>query len=219
MIYPKHSFLAKKVFDNYLQRLLKNNFSHFYLVNPIPKIDEKSSLLIIPNHFSWWDGFFIYYLLQGCINKKFHLMMLEEQLKRYWFFAKVGAYSINPSNPASVAKSIKYTSSLLKNEKNLAVLYPQGKIEPYDKRPLEILDGYRRLLQETGNCVVLPVVFKIVWHTAMRPDIYCSFGNAVDSTSIVNNEVHIEGEIHSALDLLDRSSIEGRYQCDIFEAV
>ncbi len=219
MIYPKKSFWAKKVFDKYLQRLLENNFSHFYLVNSIPEIDDKNSLLIVPNHFSWWDGFFIYYLSQGRFRKRFYLMMLEEQLKRYWFFAKVGAFSINPANPISVALSVKYTSSLLNNAKNLVVLYPQGKIEPYDKRPLEIHAGYRRLLQGVENCSVLPVVFKIVWHNAMRPDIFCAFGNVLEGKLLVGNQVDIATEIHSALDLLDRNSIEGTYQMDLFEYV
>jgi 1-acyl-sn-glycerol-3-phosphate acyltransferase len=217
MIYPKHSAWAKKVFDPYVGHLLKRNFSHFYAVNNMPQPDVSCATLITPNHFSWWDGFFIYYLLNNRSRNKFHLMMLEEQLRRFWFFAKVGAYSIEPSNPVSVARSFAYTSALLKENGNTVVLYPQGKIEPYDKRPLEIQQGFRRLLAKSGNFKVQPVVFKIGWHNEMKPEVYFFTGNSFDYREIESGMKNLEQEMRQCLDMLDEHTQKRSFSRDLFE--
>lgn len=216
MIYPKHSAWAKKVFDLYLERLLKRNFSHFYAVNTLPQIDVNCATLITPNHFSWWDGFFIYYLLNRQSGNKFHLMMLEEQLRRFWFFAKIGAYSIEQSNPVSVARSFAYTTTLLKENENSVVLYPQGKIEPYDKRPLGIHQGVKRLLAKSGNFKVQPVVFKIGWFNEMKPEIYCYTGESFDCREIGNGTKDLGYEMQLCLNMLDKHAQERNFICDLF---
>lgn len=217
MIYPKHSAWAKKIFDPYLARLLKRNFSHFYAVNALPQIDAHSATLITPNHFSWWEGFFIYYVLNKQPGNKFHLMMLEEQLRRFWFFAKIGAYSIEQSNPVSVAQSFAYTTTLLKENGNTVVLYPQGKIEPYDKRPLEIHQGVTRLLAKSGSFKVQPVVFKTGWHNEMKPEIYCYTGERFDCREIVDGTKNLEHEMKLCLDMLDKHTQERNFLYDLFE--
>ena len=61
----------------------------------LPEFDKSKSLIVTPNHFSWWDGFFIYWTNKKLFNRKLYVLMLEEQLKRYWFFKKLGCYSID----------------------------------------------------------------------------------------------------------------------------
>jgi 1-acyl-sn-glycerol-3-phosphate acyltransferase len=217
MIYVKHSVWAKKIFDPYIERLLKRNFSHFYAVNDLPRRDENCATLITPNHFSWWDGFFIYYLLNKQSGNIFHLMTLEEQLRRFWFFAKVGAYSIEQSNPVSVARSFAYTNALLKETGNTVVLYPQGKIEPYDKRPMEIHQGFKRLLTKSANFKVLPIVFKIGWHDEMKPEVYFYTGNSFDYREIENGEKNLEQEMQRCLDMLDEHTQKRNFSRDLFE--
>ena len=72
---------------------------------------------------------------------KIKMMMLEEQLKRYWFFNLLGAYSIEPKNSLSIKETINYTRTLLIEKGNGIVIYPQGEIEPYEKRRFNLKRG------------------------------------------------------------------------------
>src|SRR4030042_3728021 len=71
-------------------------------------------LLLIANHVSWWDGFWVSYLNLKLFRRKFHFMMDEEQLAMYPFFKKTGGYSIKKGN-RSILESIQYTVELLKD--------------------------------------------------------------------------------------------------------
>ncbi|MDX1777464.1 MAG: hypothetical protein R3339_01145, partial [Thermodesulfobacteriota bacterium] len=96
MIKASHKKWARLIFNPYCDLLLKRNFSQFLLVNDFPQLSPKLPLIITPNHISWWDGFFIYYLSKKKFNRKIYLMMLESSLEKFWFFQKIGAFSINP---------------------------------------------------------------------------------------------------------------------------
>ena len=113
MIKADHKTWAKFVFDIYLKGLLKKSFFDFRIINEQPEIDQSKSLILTPNHFSWWDGFFVYWLNNRTLNKKLFIMMLEDQLKRYWFFQKVGCYSIDLNDNRKIVASLKYTIDLL----------------------------------------------------------------------------------------------------------
>ena len=82
-------------------------------------------VLLIGNHFSWWDGFIACYLNQRLFGKKFHVMMLEEQLRPRIFLSRAGAYSVR-KNSRSIIESISYTIELMQDKNNLVVIYPQG---------------------------------------------------------------------------------------------
>ena len=47
------------------------------------------------------------------INRKIHIMMLEEQLKRYWFFRYLGCYSIDHDKTKSILESVEYTKKVV----------------------------------------------------------------------------------------------------------
>lgn len=129
MIKASHSKLAQIIFDRYLSVLLKRHFHRLEVILNTVSPKNNSSMLLLANHFSWWDGFFWYYVNKVVWKKKFHIMMLEEQLKRYWFFRFLGAFSIR-KNSRSVLESFTYASKLLENPNNLVLIFPQGEIQP-----------------------------------------------------------------------------------------
>ncbi len=188
MIETWHFKPARFLFNLYIDRLLKNNFNNFIFTNPVPVLNMSKSLIITPNHFSWWDGFFIDFLTRKITDRKIHVMMLEEKLQKYWFFKFVGAYSISPGNPKSISESIRYTIKFLENTDNFAVIYPQGEISEFDKYPFKLKTGIRVILKKLRNdSAVLPVAFKIRYGNKMKPDILVRFGEQLDSHKIVEN--------------------------------
>lgn len=89
---------------------------------------NESSVLLLANHISWWDGFWMMYLNLIKLNKKFHFMMLEDQLRKHWFFKYTGGFSIKPGS-RSVIESLAYTRELLAQPGNLVLIFPTGSIQ------------------------------------------------------------------------------------------
>lgn len=186
MIKPKQNEWARRVFDPYETLLLKKNFTHFYLSGKIPQTDPRKGLLITPNHFSWWDGFFIDYAARKCYSRNFHIIMLEEQLKKYSFFRRLGAFSIEPSNTKKIAESLNFASQILSDPQNLLVYYPQGKIEPYDIYPA-IKPGIKFLLKYNNGIQIVPAAFRIEFNNRKKPDIYLRFGDILDGRDVCSS--------------------------------
>ena len=70
-------------------------------------------------------------------------MMLEGQLNRYWFFRYLGCYSIDQNKSKSILETAEYTKQIINDTRNFTVVYPQGKFEIYEKKPVEIKDGLK----------------------------------------------------------------------------
>jgi 1-acyl-sn-glycerol-3-phosphate acyltransferase len=217
MIKAEHKWWARLLLDIYLGYIFNKSFSNFYLVNELPEIPEDKSLVITPNHISWWDGFFIDRLSKHSMNKKLHLMMLESSLEKFWFFSKVGAFSINPENAASVAQTFRYTRDLLLDNNNMVITYPQGEIEQFEKRPLSLKGGIVNLLKPLSNkTVVLPVGFKIEYYDKMKPAVYSRFGPLLEIDEMVRNKELYEEEFIKNLDLLSEAASERKFVRDLF---
>ena len=213
MIKADHKKWAEIIFDVYLKRLIKKSFNDFRVINALPVIDKSKSLVITPNHFSWWDGFFIYWLNKKLLNKKLHIMMLEEQLKRYWFFKKLGCYSIDLIDSRKMITSLKYTLDLISDPENLIIIYPQGEIQPYEQRPIVIKDGINYLSSKSSiDFQILPVAFKINYTNERYPIIYTRFGNLLSSKKISKNEKIFKDEFTANLDSLDSEFSESNYK-------
>jgi 1-acyl-sn-glycerol-3-phosphate acyltransferase len=163
MIKAKHQKWADWIFKLYIYRLMKNNFAKISLLGDIPKINTDLPTLLIPNHNTWWDGFFIYLLNRKIFKQNAHVMMLESQLQHFNFFKRVGAYSIDPDNPKKTLESLHYTSSLLEaktNPKSLICLFPQGELNPWTSEKIEFkpgLDWIIRKFKKPLNLIMLAI--------------------------------------------------------------
>lgn len=211
MIKAERKQWALFVFDIYLERLLKKYFQDFRLINKFPEISSETSLVVAPNHFSWWDGFFVYFLMKKKTNKKIFIMMLESQLQRYWFFQKIGCFSTNPDNKQSTVATLRYTLDLLKNPDNCVVIFPQGEIEPFDKNSLNYNQGIDFLAKYSEiRFDVLPVANKIFYTNEKLPFILTRTEQLIDSLRIKSDEKILFEKFSENVNLLKNNfSIEG----------
>jgi 1-acyl-sn-glycerol-3-phosphate acyltransferase len=204
MIKAEHKKWADIIFDFYLKRLFKKSFHDFRVINDLPLINISQGLLVTPNHFSWWDGFFVYWLNKKIIRKKLFVMMLEEQLKRYWFFQKLGCYSIDLNDSKKLITSLKYTIELIQNSDNMVTIYPQGEIQFYEQRPVNLRNGIDFLAKKsTVDFQILPIAFKIHYINERLPIVYARFGKLLNSKDVAVNPQIFKEEFISNLDLLN----------------
>lgn len=179
MIRAQHRPWADLIFQPYLTWMFKRNFHEIRLLGTRPEIPNPLPLLLLPNHSTWWDGFFVYLLNKRVFHRTAYLMMLEAQLTQYKFFAKIGAYSIEPENPRGVIESLEYTLELLSRERGLVVIFPQGELLPWHTRPLGYKRGVEWILRKHGKPVtLLPLAIRTEFLGEKRPSVFFLFGDA-----------------------------------------
>ena len=114
---------------------------HFSRVSFVGDFQDRGlPVLMIGNHFSWWDGFIANLINIRMLHRRFHVMMLEDQLAGREFLNKAGAYSIKKGGRSAV-ESLRYTAELLQEDQNLVVLYPQGEFQSLYTRRIKFEKG------------------------------------------------------------------------------
>lgn len=143
MIKAKHHTVIYPLFKWLTRFLIKRNFNSVSIDGRF--FDNGNSVLVIANHISWWDGFWIEYLNQKILYRKCHFMMLEEQLKKHWYFNYTGGYSIKKKS-RSIVDSINYSIELLKQPENLVLMFPQGQIHSLYHNKVTFEKGIERIV-------------------------------------------------------------------------
>ncbi len=180
MIRAQHRLWADLVFQPYLTWLFKRHFHTIQVLGELPKVPSHLPLLLLPNHSTWWDGFFVYLVNKRIFRRNAYLMMLEEHLIKYRFFTKIGAYSIDPNNRNGIIESLEYSVELLSRDIPLVSIFPQGELLPWNTRPLGYKRGIEWILQEYGkSIVILQLAIRAEFLGEKRPEVFFLFGDAL----------------------------------------
>ncbi len=148
MIKPKKNSFIFAFFSWYIGHIIKKDFSSFNF-NKVD-FDTPKSILLLANHFSWWDGFLMFYLNKLYFKKEFHVMILEETAKKQWFMKNLGAFSVQ-KNSRSIFESLDFAASLLNNPKNLVLIFPQGRLHQANVKEIIFESGLKRILNKASN--------------------------------------------------------------------
>lgn len=190
MIYrTTHNFFVYHFFQCYSVWKTKRNFHKVYVNGEFN--DKGYPVLVLCNHFSWWDGFWAVYLNYKYFNRTFNFMMLEEELKKRMFFTKTGGFSIKKGS-RSVIETIEYTAELLSDKKNLVLLFPQGEIKSMHTTELEFEKGIEHIIKKTPNKIHLIFLINLVdYFSSQKPGLYVYFreyGDEDFTTAVLHRE-------------------------------
>lgn len=155
-------------------------FKRYFHKTPIigDKEDLGKSVLVIANHFSWWDGFIQFYLNQHTYKRQFHVMMLEEQLRQHMILNKGGAFSVK-KNSRSLIESLSYCIELLEDKNNIVVLFPQGAIQSLYQSDFHFEKGATHILKSCGNKVQCVFNVNLIdYHSQKKPTLYIYYKNS-----------------------------------------
>lgn len=178
MIPAKKNKLIGKLFSIYHDRLLKKHFYEIHLLGEenYKGIDPALPTILYANHSNWWDGFISYYLTTKYFRADDYLMMDIRQMKKYRFFKYVGVFSVDRTNPREGVESINYASELIKDSARHLWIYPQGIMQPQDKRPLVFYSGISHIAEKLGRVNLLPVCFRYEFMMEQRPEVFIKIG-------------------------------------------
>lgn len=189
MIEARHQRWADLIFKMYIYRLMRKNFSRISLFGDIPELNREWPTLLVPNHTTWWDGFFIYLLNKEVFLRKTYLMMLEDQLRRFSFFRRIGVYGIDPDNAKKSLKTLRYTVSLLAEQtspRSLVCLFPQGELMPWTSEGLNFKGGVDWIVekyQQPLNLVLLGMRCEFTDKQHAEVFLMCSENYRIDGKS------------------------------------
>jgi 1-acyl-sn-glycerol-3-phosphate acyltransferase len=148
MIYPQKNKLIHWFFHHYILNIVKGNFKQIKY-NDVG-VDKDKSVLLLANHFSWWDGFLLYYINHKILKKKFHVMVIAETMQQVSFFKYMGAFSVN-KNSREILASLDYAAKLLNDPQNLVLIFPQGKLYSNFIDKISFEKGLLKITQGVGG--------------------------------------------------------------------
>lgn len=173
MIPQRSNTFLKKLFAPYLAYRLRKAFKVFQ--HDEVKILPGHSILLLCNHFSWWDGFFAGHLTQTYLHRNFHIMMQEDHLQKRRFFNRLGGFSINRKSK-EVVTSLQYAAQLLDDPKNLVTVFPQGELVSNHTNEINIERGIDYIVKKIkGDCQVIYYSAFIEYFESMKPSVYIHF--------------------------------------------
>lgn len=165
MIAARHQKLWQWFFRIYLSLSMRR---HFQAVSYRDKVEDRGlPILVICNHFSWWDGFWVLQLNERFFKRRFHVMMLEEQLRKHPFLSRLGAFSIRKQDRAAL-RSLNYARNLLSDSSNMLLVFPQGEIQSIYNQQLCFQKGWYRILENISHPVQVLMVANLVDYHAFR---------------------------------------------------
>ncbi|SKB62324.1 1-acyl-sn-glycerol-3-phosphate acyltransferase [Daejeonella lutea] len=125
MLEPRRNSFIHAFFSWYISRIISTDF-HKLAFNEV-QFDRDKSILLLANHYSWWDGFLLFHINKVYFRKKFHVMITEENYENVWFLKYLGSFSVK-KNSRSIIETLEYAGRLLDDSENLVLIFPQGKL-------------------------------------------------------------------------------------------
>ncbi|MGC8824421.1 MAG: 1-acyl-sn-glycerol-3-phosphate acyltransferase [Bacteroidales bacterium] len=173
IIKAKHHRVIFPLFQHLGRTLIRQSFNSVNIYGDF--IDNRKAILVIANHMSWWDGFWIEYLNHKVFHRKFHFMMLEEQLIKHWYFQYTGGFSVKKKS-RTMTESINYTIELLQNPENMVLMFPQGKIHSMHVDYTNFEKGIEKIIENIApDLQVILVVNMIDYFSNKKPNLYIYF--------------------------------------------
>ena len=196
MLTAKKNIWFERLFSFYNRNLIKRRFSSLRISNlsEISNCNKLLPLIIYLNHSSWWDGLIAFETSRQA-RLQSYIMMDEIQLKKLFFFRRLGAFSVNKESPQKAFRSINYASEILKqNSSNVLWIFPQGDILPNDIRPLYFYNGLSSIVKKLDEEVqLLPVAIAYEFLNKFKPEIFIKIGKV----ELISPNKHFDKKKHT----------------------
>ena len=198
--------------DAMIRRKLRGGFHQVFTQGIAPLraslAAEPGGTLFLANHSCWWDLFLVHFLNET-IPVDGYGMMEHFNMVRFGFFRRIGAFSVDRTDPTSVRASLEYAAGLLRAPRSGVWVFPQGKIETNEVRPITFQPGIRALVRRAGRVRVVVVAFRYDFWQDERPEALVRFGEPtyVDRADLPTLIPTFEARMTAELDALRADSL------------
>jgi 1-acyl-sn-glycerol-3-phosphate acyltransferase len=170
MIPARRIKLFSNWFAMYMRFRMRKAFNKLVVMPFTPKPGH--SVLLLCNHFSWWDGLWGNYLAYWHLDRKLYIMMQEDHLKKRMLLNLFGGFSIDRSSREMI-KSLQYAAGLLNDPENLVVVFPQGELISNHTTEVKVEKGIERLIKNIkGPCQIVYNCALIDYFESLKPSVF-----------------------------------------------
>jgi 1-acyl-sn-glycerol-3-phosphate acyltransferase len=170
MIPARRVKLFSNWFAMYMRFRMRRVFNRMVVTPFTPKPGH--SVLLLCNHFSWWDGLWGNYLAYWHLDRHLYIMMQEDHLQKRMLLNLFGGFSINRSSREMI-KSLQYAAGLLNNPENLVVVFPQGELISNHTTEIKVEKGIERLIKNIkGPCQIVYSCALIDYFESLKPSVF-----------------------------------------------
>jgi 1-acyl-sn-glycerol-3-phosphate acyltransferase len=145
MIYNQNNYFINRTICYYIKWIVGRQF-HEVLFNSV-EVDKSRSMLLIANHFSFWDALILHTVNERLLKKKFHVMVDEKTVHMLKYLKYAGAFSVNKKS-RDILESIDHAAALLHDPQNLVLIFPQGKLFSNYVDDVQFDKGVFRIMQK-----------------------------------------------------------------------
>lgn len=163
-IYPFFQYYAKWMINRYFR------FVHYEAHDVLQAIRSDKPLMVIANHSSWWDGFWVLLMNQLFFKKLFHVVIEEKQLLKYTYFRKTGGFSLKQEKE-SLRDTLSYACNILSDSRNLLLVFPSGVLDSMHNRNIVYKKGVQYLFDHS-ECDLLMVNNIVDYGAHKRPALF-----------------------------------------------
>ncbi|QKJ32355.1 1-acyl-sn-glycerol-3-phosphate acyltransferase [Mucilaginibacter mali] len=170
MITHRRNNIAQYLFRKYVYFRMR---THFRVIqhNTID-IKPGHSVLLLCNHFSWWDGFWSDWITAKVLHHKFHIMMQHDHIEARKWLRYMGGFSID-RHSKEVITSLNYTAELLNDPNNMVTVFPQGELVSNHATGINIERGIAHIVKKIkGDCQIIYYSAFIEYFESFKPSVY-----------------------------------------------
>ncbi len=184
MLKVRRSWLYTVWFSWYSRRQFRRYFNSVgvFMQPGVQGMDPGTPVIFFANHAYWWDGFWSPLCTEEFFNQYLHIIIEYQQLSKHRFFTRIGAFSLDRSRPRTLPETIRYAAELLTapaDRQNALWIFPQGRIEHVDIRPLHFYKGtasiIAKVLDKAPRVHLVSVVSRIDYLEEQKPELFLSF--------------------------------------------
>ncbi len=135
------------------------------------------SYILMCNHFSFLDGFFMGYLCRKVLwkeggMKRLYIMSLKKQMQKNKWLQYMGSFSVEPGR-RSITESFDYAAEVLDQPGNLLLFFPQGKLESSHVRYIQMEHGLKEIAHKIkGDCQLIWCSTTLEYFESTKPTVY-----------------------------------------------
>jgi 1-acyl-sn-glycerol-3-phosphate acyltransferase len=161
MVKPGNNFFIRQILHSYVTWIVKQHF-HELKFDPV-EVEPNKSVLLVANHFSFWDSLILFVVCRKLIKKNFHVMVRQDTTINFQYVKYGGAFSINKQS-RDMLQSLDYAAKLLDDPKNLVLIFPQGKLYSNFVNTIQFEKGITRITEKAEGKFQLLFAATFVQH-------------------------------------------------------
>jgi len=158
------------------------------------------------NHHSWWDGLIPLLLNEYLFHQQARALMEDKQIRKYRFFRKIGAFSIDREHSRQTISSLRYAVQSMDRPRASLFIYPEGKLTP-PGTPMEFEGGLSWLYDHLPGVDFVPVALFLHCMHTNKPELLIHVGSPVQPNrglAKVQHTAVFQEALQSMLDELRR---------------